>query len=543
MEQQYDVVIAGAGPVGLTLAIDLGRRGVKCLIVERESTTGPWPKMDRSNARTMEIYRRMGLADRIRALGYPADAAMNVFIVTRLCDQPLAVLHYPSVAECRDAGASHQGIGEPLEPYQLVSQNKLEPLLKKVAEETPNVTVRYACALDGFTQDCDGVAVTLAPANGAKEYARAAYLVGCDGGSSLVRKALGIKLEGVGGIRQMRQICFRSDDLYDKIPMGKGRHYYVADAAGSVFIAQGDRKEFTLNADLPENADFEQEIRDRVGFPFEFELLNVGTWRLHLLVAERYGEGRVFLAGDAAHLVIPTGGLGMNSGIGDAIDLSWKLAGAVQGWGGPELLESYEQERRPIGLRNRDASGWAAEGMGIWRRAVRPQIRDDTPEGEAVRAQVTALALQHHRRVHDMIGVEFGYSYAGSPLIAEEAGNVAEWQTTIYEPHTRPGIRIPHIWLKDGRAMQDVLSQDFTLVDLTNGADTAAIEAAFAVIGAPLEVVRLDEPHVREVYECSLLLLRPDLHIAWRGDAPPDDAAALATRVTGHGSRAIAVAA
>ena len=232
----------------------------------------------------------------------------------------------------------------------------------------------------------------------------------------------------------------------------------------------------------------------------------------------------------------------MNSGIGDAIDLSWKLAGAVQGWGGPELLESYEQERRPVGLRNRDASGWAAEGMGFWRRAVRPEIRDDTPEGEAVRAEVTALALQHHRRVHDMIGVEFGYSYAGSPLIAEEAGNVAEWQTTIYEPHTRPGIRIPHIWLKDGRAMQDVLSQDFTLVDLTNGADTAAIEAAFAVIGAPLEVVRLDEPHVREVYECSLLLLRPDLHIAWRGDAPPDDAAALATRVTGHGSRAIAVA-
>ena len=542
MEQQFDVVIAGAGPVGLTLAIDLGRRGVKCLIVEREPTTGPWPKMDRSNARTMEIYRRMGLADRVRALGYPADAAMDVFIVTRLCDQPLAILHYPSVAECRDVVAAHRGIGEPLEPYQLVSQNKLEPLLKEVAEETPNVTVRYGCALTEFTQDRDGVTVTLASVNGAEEYVRAAYLVGCDGGSSLVRKKLGIKLEGVGGIRQMRQICFRSDELYDKIPIGKGRHYYVADAAGSVFIAQGDHKEFTLNADLPEDADFEQEIRDRVGFPFEFELLNVGTWRLHLLVAERYGEGRVFLAGDAAHLVIPTGGLGMNSGIGDAIDLSWKLAGAVQGWGGPELLESYEQERRPIGLRNRDASGWAAEGMGIWRRAVRPEIRDDTPEGEAVRAEVTALALQHHRRVHDMIGVEFGYSYAGSPLIAEEAGNVAEWQTTIYEPHTRPGIRIPHIWLKDGRAMPDVLSQDFTLVDLTNGADTAAIEAAFAVIGAPLEVVRLDEPHVREVYECSLLLLRPDLHIAWRGDALPDDAAALATRVTGHGSHAIAVA-
>jgi len=539
---QFDVVIAGAGPVGLTMAIDLGRRGVRCLLAERQPTTGPWPKMDRSNARTMEIYRRLGLADRVRALGYPPEAPMDVFIVTRLCEEPLVKLHYPSAGECRAAIAAETGMSQPLEPYQLVSQNRLEPLLKEVAETTPNVTVRYGCAVTGFEQDETGVTVTLEPIGGGVETVRASYLAGCDGGASTVRKALGIKLEGVGGIRTMKQICFRSDELYDRIPMGKGRHYYFADAEGAAMIVQGDRKEFTLNADLPDDADFAKAIRDRVGFPFDFEILNVGTWRLHLLVAERYGEGRVFLAGDAVHLVIPTGGLGMNTGIGDAVDLSWKLAGTIAGWGGPGLLESYERERRPIGLRNREASGWAAEGMGIWRKAVRPEIRDDTPEGDAVRAEVAALAKVHHRRVHDMIGVEFGYSYAGSPLIAG-APHPASWDTVVYEPSTEPGVRLPHIWLKDGRAIQDLPGSGYTLLDLRGDADSEPLEAEFSRIGAPLEVVRLDDPHVRDVYGCSLLLLRPDLHIAWRGDEAPADAGWLAERVTGRQTKALDVAA
>ncbi|XSC47527.1 FAD-dependent monooxygenase [Bradyrhizobium sp. RDT10] len=467
------------------MAIDLGKRGVRCLIIEREPTTGPWPKMDRSNARTMEIYRRLGIADRVRALGYPPEAPMDVFIVTRLCDPPLARFEYPSVAECRARAAVTTDASQPLESYQLVSQNKLEPLLKEVAEATPNVTVRYGCELVGFEQDDDGVTVEARLLDGRTERIRARYLAGCDGGASVVRKTLRIKLEGQGGIRSMRQICFRSDELYDRIPMGKGRHYYVADMQGAVFIAQGDRKEFTLNVNLPEDADFAQAIRDRVGFPFEFELLNTSVWKLHLLVAERYGSGRVFMAGDAAHLVIPTGGLGMNSGIGDAIDLSWKLAATIGGWGGPGLLQGYEAERRPVALRNREASGWAAAGMGLWRAAVRGEIRDDSPEGEVLRAEVARLARLHHCRVHDMIGVELGYTYAGSALIANEPNNPPEWDMVVYQPHTRPGGRIPHVWLKDGRAMQDVLGMDFTLLDLRGDCDTLAFESFFAGLGAP----------------------------------------------------------
>ncbi|MGB8681786.1 MAG: FAD-dependent monooxygenase [Candidatus Binatus sp.] len=530
----YDVIVAGAGPVGLTLAIDLGRRGVKCLLVERNRITAPYPKMDRSNARTMEFYRRIGIVDRVRALGYPPEIPMDVFIVTRLCDPPLAVLRYPSVAECREQIAACRDCRLPLEPYQLVSQNKLEPLLKEVADATPNVTVRYGCELIDFTQDPTGVNVAMRVFDRSEQTLRAGYLVGCDGGSSTVRKKLGIQLEGRGGIQDVCQVIFGSKDLFERIPIGKGRHYNFAHPNGSTIVVQGCRTEFTFHTSLPADTDFEPVLRDLIGFPCEIEIRIVVPWRQHLLVAERYRDGRVFIAGDAVHLVIPTGGLGMNTGVGDAFDLSWKLTGVIQGWGGSALLDAYEQERRPIGLRNRDAAGWAAAGVPIWRRLITPNVRDDTPAGAALRAEIAASANINHRRMHDMRGVEFGYSYAGSPLIATESTGVEQWDTCVYTPHTRPGVRIPHMWLKDGRAIQDLLGDDYTLLDLRGDCETDGLERAFHALGAPFKLLRLDEPEVRQVYGCSVLLLRPDLHIAWRGDRAPENPAALATKATGH---------
>ena len=305
--------------------------------------------------------------------------------------------------------------------------------------------------------------------------------------------------------------------------------------AGSSMVAQGDRKEFTLHSSLPPDTDFAAVIRDLIGFPCDFEIRYVIPWRHHLLVAERYRDRRVFLAGDAIHLVIPTGGLGMNTGVGDAFDLSWKLAGVINGWGGPGLLDGYEQERRPIGIRNVAAAGWAAAGVPIWRALVTPAVYENTPKGDEVRRNLAASFDVNHRRMHGMVGVESAYSYAGSPLIADEPGNVAEWETSNYTPHARPGVRIPHMWLNDGRAMQDVLGDDYTLLDLRGDCDTAPLEVAFSALGAPLKVLRLDEARVRDVYGAAVFLLRPDLHIAWRGDGPPLNAAGLAAVATGHG--------
>ena len=529
----YDVIVAGAGPVGLTLTIDLGRRGVRCLLIERSPTTLPYPKMDRSNARSMEFYRRIGIADRVRALGYPADNPMDVFLTTRLSDPPIAVLKYPSVAERRQQIAASPNGAFLLEPYQLVSQNKLEPLLKEVAEATPNVTVRYGCGLEDFAQDDEGVTVAARTASGAHEELRASYLVGSDGGASTVRKKAGIRLEGQGRIRALVQVIFHSDELYGKIVTGRGRHYNFVDANGSSLIAQGCRTEFTLHTTLPADTDFRPVIQDLIGFPCAFEITHVVPWHHNLLLAERYRDRRVFLAGDAVHLVIPSGGLGMNTGVGDAFDLAWKLAGTIHGWGGPGLLDGYERERRPIGRRNVDAAGWAAAGVPIWRALVTPDAYDDTQAGAEVRARLAAAFDVEHRRMHGMVGVEAGYSYAGSPLIAGEPGDTAEWETSRYEPKALPGARIPHAWLDDGQALQDILGDDYTLLDLRGDADTSALEAAFGNLGAPLRVIRRDEKRVHAVYGASVFLLRPDLHIVWRGDAPPPDAAALAALATG----------
>jgi hypothetical protein len=331
-------------------------------------------------------------------------------------------------------------------------------------------------------------------------------------------------------------VIFGSEDLYERIVTGKGRHYLFADAAGSTLVAQGTRKEFTLHSTLPPDTNFLPVIRDLIGFCCDLEIRHVIPWRHNLLIAERYRDGRVFLAGDAVHLVIPAGGLGMNTGVGDAFDLAWKLAGTINGWGGPGLLKGYEQERPPIGIRNVAAAGWAAEGMPIWRALVTPAVYADTPEGEAKRRELAASFKVNQGRVYAMVGVEAGYSYAGSPLIADEPGNVAEWETSRYAPHARPGVRIPHMWLKDGRAMQDVLGDDYTLLDLRGDCDARPLAAASRALGAPLDVLHLNEERVHTVCGAAVFLLRPDLHIVWRGDGPPADPTGLAALATGRGT-------
>ncbi|MCD9027977.1 FAD-dependent monooxygenase [Luteimonas sp. BDR2-5] len=527
----WDVIVSGAGPAGLTLAIDLGQRGIRTLLLERNAAPGPWPKMERTNARSMEIYRRLGLAETIRAVGYDADTSMDVFTAVDLAT-PIARLRYPTVGEERARIAATRDGSAPLEPYQLVSQYALEPVLKATAEALPRVDVRFGEETVGFAQDADGVEVETRDADGRVRRHRARFLVGCDGGSSFVRKSLGIRLEGQGRLKHMSQVQFRSETLYARIPIGKGRHYYLAD--GAIVVVQGNRTDFSLHTDLPADTDFVPVIRRYIPGDYDLEVLRVNEWDLHLLVAERYRDRRVFLAGDAVHLVIPTGGLGMNTAVGDVADLAWKLAATVQGWGGPMLLDSYEFERRRVGLFNRDASGWAAQGPVRWRAAATPAVFLPGAEGEAARAALAPLAQAEQRRVHDMVGAELGYHYAGSPIVASEPGAPPPWDRVRYVPSAQPGARLPHAWLPDGRAVFDLHGTGYTLLALTGAPHADALRAAFARIGAPLEVIAVEAPELVEVYGAPLLLLRPDLHVVWRGarlsDAPPD----LADIATGH---------
>src|SRR5690242_8974618 len=347
--------------------------------------------MERCNARTMEIYRRIGIAQKIRDAGFPRDVPMDVFIVMSLIEPPLLRLPYPSVAEAQADIAAHNDGTRPLEPYQLISQYTLEPLLKSVAETLPSVTVRYGCEFLSFEQDERSVTAEISE-NGKTSRITAQYLAGCDGGTSVIRKQLGFKLAGEGNILQLRQALYRCDDLFDRISIGKGRHYHVADNRATQLIVQDSTRHFTLHSVVEKDEDMAAMFEKTVAMPVKYEMLYVGEWRQNLLVADRFMDRRVLLAGDAVHLMIPTGGLGMNTGVGDAIDLGWKLAGTIQGWGGPGLLASYETERRRVGEKNVGASRYASLGRRKWRAQWKSEIRDNTPAGAAARAHLAAVA-------------------------------------------------------------------------------------------------------------------------------------------------------
>jgi hypothetical protein len=276
-------------------------------------------------------------------------------------------------------------------------------------------------------------------------------------------------------------------------------------------------------------AQFEQVV----AMPVKYEMLSCAPWRQNLLLAESYGHGRVYLAGDAVHLVIPTGGLGMNSGVGDAVDLAWKLAATLQGWGGPHLLTSYESERRPVGARNVEASRFASRGRRAWRAAYRPEIRERTPAGAAARADLARIADVEQRKSNEMIGAELGYRYE-SRVIWPQTSEPPPHDVMTYVPAAWPGARLPHLWLADGGALHDRIGDGYTLLRLgVTQADAAPLAKAFAAHGAPFTVLSIDEAHVRDIYGCDLLLVRPDLHIVWRGNRL-DDPAKLAAVATGH---------
>ena len=530
------VLIAGGGPVGLTLAIDLAHRGVPCILVDAKPAPLHLPKMERCNARTMEIFRRLGLADRIRSASFPVDARMDIAVTTRLCDEPLVRLEYPTVAQARESSRECTDGTQPLEPYQVVSQYTLEPLLKQAAEDLDDADIRFGHQLVSFEQDASEVRALIRDLDGAEATIRADYLVGCDGGRSTVRKALGIGLEGDGAIAKRNQVFFRSEHFFDLCPWPQCRMYFFANDDQSIVTVQDDLKHISFHTNcFGSRADITAVMRATFGLPIDIETIDAVEWTLHLLVAEKFASGRVFLAGDSCKLVIPSGGLGLNTGIGDAVNLGWKLAAMAAGWGGPALLASYEAERLPVNRRNRASSGYANAGQRAWREIVDATINDDTAEGRGVRRAVAYTASVTQRRTHEMVGTELGYRYEDSPVIVAESGPWPPDVPEVYIPTARPGARLPHVWLSDGTALHDRLGRGYTLLRLVpDAAPGAGLVKAMARTGVPVELLDLDEPAIRDLFAADVVLVRPDLHVAWRGDRLPADPAAVAAAVTGH---------
>ncbi len=531
------VLIIGGGPIGLGLAADLGWRGVKCLLVEKNDGTIYHPRANTENIRTMEFCRRWGVADKVRNSGTPLDFPRTVVIATSLAGYELGRIPRPS-----------HGGQAPL-PYspertQRCNQIWFDPILRELAEGFPTAKLRYHCRFETFQQDEDGVTaeVTDLP-SGRRERIRAQYLVACCGGQSSVAKTLGIRYSGEPVLDHNVNIMFRVKELWKYHDKGKFTFCFIVGADGTnwgsvVEVNGNDLWRLGVNGFAepvdPQKIDPHHYIRLAVGAHIPYELISVNPWTCRSLIADRYGRGRVFLAGDVVHQHSPAGGLGMNTGMEDSIDLSWKLDAVLAGWAGPRLLDSYNAERQPVGRRN---VGFATENYHSARASFDEKataIADPTPEGEAVRQSLGMAIVARRSQIHVFDGVALGYRYDPSPITWPDGSPPLPGMKTEYIANASIGARAPHAWLRDGRSILDLFGRGFVLLRFgANTADSAGLETAANARGVPLTTLDIAEPEIARLYERRLVLVRPDGHIAWHDDGGAADPAAVIDRVRG----------
>jgi 2-polyprenyl-6-methoxyphenol hydroxylase-like FAD-dependent oxidoreductase len=529
------VLIAGGGPIGLALAADLGRRGVAAMLVERNANKLGSAKMLEVSVRTMELCRQLGIADNVRNWGFPLDWPLDSAFVTDLAGYELGRVRTPALGAAADSPFSPER-GRPC------PQTWFDPILQECARSYPQIMLRHQVALESFVQDEGGVTATLRDQHsGRTETVRAGYLVGCDGFASTVRELLGIAIRGEPHLDWSMTVYLRIPDLFAACDKEKAFRYVFVGPEGTwSFLSIVDGKELwrlqlvDVDEARLQSLDIPALVRRCFGCDIPYTIEDKSMWVRKRTVADRFGDGRVFLAGDAAHAHPPNGGLGMNTGIQDAFDLGWKLAATLAGWGGEALLESYDHERRPACARAAEVS--LANYRRLVSAAQRAEIYAPTPAGERARRAIGAGLVEENEKSWHPVGVHLGYIYHPSPIVVPDGTQQPPDDTIGYAPTAFPGARAPHAWLADGRSMLDLFGAGFVLLGFTD-VTTAALEHAAAGRGVPLTVHRIEQREIADLYGRALVLVRPDGHVAWRGDRLPEDALALIDTVRGAGPR------
>jgi 2-polyprenyl-6-methoxyphenol hydroxylase-like FAD-dependent oxidoreductase len=533
------------------LANELGRRGVRCLVVDTKPGTAFNPQANATQARTMEHFRRLGFAHEVRALGLPADHPTDIAYFTRYAAHELARLQLPTAAQAVVQVKALSGSWSAAELPHRVSQKFVEQTLRRHAQAWPAVDLRYGWALAAFSDAGTHVRATVQPTGGgAPTEVTARYLVGADGARSFVRHQLGIGWGGVTGIQRefmggkMFAVYLRAPAFLSVLHHPPAWMYVAVNHQRRAFMASVDGvAEFAFHAavkpdedaDRWTEADARRVFAEAVGAEIPLEVLSFGTWLAgHALVAQRFRQGRVFIAGDAAHLFTPTGGLGYNTAVEDAVNLGWKLASVVHGRAPAALLDSYEPERRRVAERNTAYARHFADSVGLF--PALPVLEEDSAQGAAERARAAEHLNRHVRLEFNIPGVTFGSRYDGSPVIVGDGASLPPDDPNVYLPTASPGGRPPHAWLADGRSLFDLFHTEWTLLVLGDDApDVAAFEHAARALGLDLQVVRLAHASLRALYEAPLALIRPDQIVAWRG-ADATDAPRVLAQVTGHGA-------
>lgn len=532
---QTPVLIVGGGPVGLALSIDLSWRNVPHILVDAapRAARAEHPRMDQVSLRSMEFVRRWGALDDVEKAGFPRSLRRDVVFATGVLGHELE--REPIAAdEVRPAPAFSP------QKHELCPQNFFDPALQAVAERGWVADIRYGHRFTDLADDGQGVSARVEEVETGRLYqVRASYLAACDGAASAVASRLAIPSGAEALLAESTNIFIRSPALTARTAGNPAYRYILLDEAGvwasmvnmngvDLWRLQvlGARERRAWTSDEAHAA-----VGKAIGAQVAYDLVSIVPWARREKLADRFRDGRCFLVGDAAHQLSPTGGYGMNTGIAEAVDLSWKLAAACQGWAGPALLDTYDLERRPVALRNIRR---ASVNLARMRSApASPGLLAPGAAGEAVRRRVGAEIRQAMAEEWDSMGIHLGYAYWDSPIVVPDGTPEPKDDPVGYEQTSRPGARAPHVWLAPGRSTLDLFGRGFCLLVFSPDLDPSPLTEAARIRGVPLEVQVVDSAEAAAVYARSLVLVRPDGHVAWRGDRLPVDCETLIDVVRG----------
>lgn len=512
------VLIVGAGPSGLALATELTFRGQHVHVIERNARTGVQPRAKTTNVRTMTQMRRWGLAEEVRKRSpLPKEFPRRVVFQTSLFSTPI---HSFDDAFC----ASPRRADEFPEHAEFIPQYVIENILADHVAAHPLATLRFGKELLDFIETEDGIVATIKDAQGNIERVKARYLVGADGGRSTVRERLGIGMQGVRNIQSFVTLILKIPGLIDDPDLPRALFHWIVKPDAACILGPMDQGDLWYYARVARSDvatdDLLGILKQAIGRDFAIDVAARDNWVVHSLIADRYRVGKAFLVGDACHLHSPFGGHGMNLGIGDAVDLGWKLASALEGWGSDALLDSYDIERREV---HQDVVASATRNVAV----LSEQFASDTlleagTDGDTARENAAAEIEERKGPEFRSLGLVLGYRYKSSPMIAPEQGDGPPLEVTAYAPTARPGHLAPHAWLDEGTSIYDCFSKGFTIVSFSpaNSDVQALLEGAEAA-GIPVEHIALADERLRELYGKDFVLVRPDQHVAWRGNQIP----------------------
>ena len=531
------VLIVGGGPVGSTMALDLAWRGIDTIVAEQNPAGHvPGVKCNHVAARTMEIFRRLGIAGIVRDAGLPADHANDVAFRTSAIAEDFARIQIPCRRDRYTRKDGPDGWWPTPEPPHRINQIYLDPLLAEQARQRPNIRYLNRTRISGFTQSEAGVTADAEGVDG--KFAIACdYLIGCDGPSSMVRRAIGAQLNGDAMIGRTQSTYIRAPKLRAMMRSEAAWSTQVVNPrrSGNMFAVDGRETWLIHNYLRPDETDFSAIdsnscIQALLGDGVEYEVLTQENWIGRRMLADRFRDRRVFICGDAAHLWVPFAGYGMNAGIADATNLSWMLAGVLRGWADADILAAHEAERWPI---TEQVSRYAMDTAAALTKA-RGSVPADIETNAEARATVGRQMLAVNTPQFCCGGLNFGSYYDRSPIVAYDGEAPPAYTMDRFTASTVPGCRTPHIWLDDGRSLYDALGPGYTLLRFDPSVSAEALLDAAAKRGVPLSLLDV----TRQVpYAERLVLSRPDRHVAWRGNEVPIDPIGLVDRIRGGDQR------